>query len=53
VWAVAVLLPIFLGTPWLLLSVFAVAAVAAVDLALLVVNLCGRRWRATVSMVFA
>lgn len=58
-WIVSVLPPIFLGSggllpsPWLLLSILAVTAVAVVGLVLLIVNLFRRRWRTTVSMVFA
>jgi hypothetical protein len=58
-WVVAVLPPIFLGlggllpSPWLLLSIFAVAAVVMVGLVLLIVNLFLRRWRTAVSMILA
>ena len=58
-WVVAVLPPIFLGSggllpsPWLLLAIFAVTAVAGVGLVLLIVNLFRWRWRTTVSVVLA
>jgi hypothetical protein len=48
-----VLPSIFLGLGWLLLSIFLVTAVVMVGLVLLIVNLFRRRWRATVSIVFA